>query len=356
MVEDTFLYLFSAMVSLGCVVVSAVDVITFIVVPFFLVLAVLGLWLIQLLVIEAQRRFLFSLRRRHEPLLRFTNFIGILFQTLCQWLGYTVTNSGVSEFRLSINDGAVTPKRERTGVLKWVADCLLFLGPFLIPAGLLLLAGYFVIRGGYAIAAAGFTIQGQAASFGAALVGFAQSFVAFLGHLDLFNPLQLGFLVLLLFCGLGIRPSYRGERHKEHVTFSSDLGNIKGLFLDQPRYLIGVFVVIYVIAAASFIAGAPWFLDVVTIFAWVALLAILALLLTFILLVFLRTLDEIKVRYRVFPFLSMILAYVGFRLLFFVVPVENAEGASLFGMLGVTLAVTICLLKWKTSPHRAAAC
>ncbi len=337
-------------------VVSAVDVVTFIVVPFFLVLAVFGLWLVQLLVIEAQKHFLFSLRRRHEPLIRFTNFVGILFQMLCEWLGYTVTNSGVAEFRLSINEGAVKPKRARTGALKWIAESILFLGPFLIPAGLLLLAGYFVFRSGYTILPSAFTIQGQAVSFGTALFGFAQSFVAFLEHLDLFNPLHIGFLVLLLFCGLGIRPSYRGERRKEHITFSSNLGNIKVLFLDRPRYLIYVFMVIYILAAASFLAGAPWFLDVVTVFGWVALLAILALLLTFVLLVFLRTLDEIKARYRVFPFLSMVLGYVGFRLLFFVVPVENAEGASLFGMLGVTLAVTICLLKWKTSPHRAATC
>jgi hypothetical protein len=334
-------------------VVSATDVVTFIVLPFFLVLAVLCLWLVQLFVIEGQKRFLHSIKNKHEPLLRFTNFIGILFQTVCQWLGYTVTNSGVSEFHLSINDSTVRPKREKTGVLKWIADSFLFIGPFLLPAGLLLLAGYFVIHNGFVIPTASFTIQDQAVAFGTALMGFTQAFIDFLRHLDLFNPLQLGFLLLLLFCGLGIRPSYIGERRKEKIDLFTDLNNIKELFLRKPFYLLIFFIIIYVVAAASFLTQSVMFLGLVTVFAWVALFAILTLILTSILLVFLRSLDEIAVRWRYVPFLAMIVSYIGLRVVFYVVPIENAGGASLFGMLGVTLAVTISLLKWKTNTFKA---
>ena len=333
--------------------VSALDVVTFIIVPLILILAIVGLWLAQLLVIEAQKRFLHSLKHKHEPLIRFANFVGILFQTFCQWLGYTVTHSGVSQFRLSINDGAITPKREKTGVLKWIADSIFFLGPFLIPAGLLLLAGYFVIHTGYTIPATAFTIQDQIMTFATALVAFTQSFITFLGQLDLLNPLHFGFLALLLFCGLGIRPSYLGERHKEHITLFTDLGNIKSLFLGRPLYLIGIIIILYAIAAGSYLAGASWLLDLATVVAWIALIAILTLILTFVLLIFLRTLDEIQSRWRYLPFLSMLLSYLGFRVLFFLVPIGNAEGASLFGMLGVTLAVTIYLLKWKTNTFKA---
>jgi hypothetical protein len=328
-------------------VVSRVDLGTFILVPWVLMFSVVGLWLLQLLIIEGQKRFLHQLKHRHEPLIRFTNFVGIFFQTLCQWLGYTVTHSGVSEFHLSIDEGSVRPKREKKGFLKWVADGFLFLGPFLIPAGLLLLAGYFVIGSGYVIPNNGFSVQGQMTSYGQALAGFVESFVSFLTHLDLLNPPHFAFLVFLLFCGLGIRPSYLGVRRKEKVTFFTDLGNIKSLFLDKPVYLVGIVVVVFVFATVSYLFEAMWFLNGIVVVSWIALIAILMLILTFVLLVFVRTLDEIKPRFRYLPFLSMIVSYVGFRVLFYVVPIENAQGASLFGMLGVTLAVTIVLLKWK---------
>ncbi len=333
--------------------VSVADIGTFLLVPLVLMCAVLGLWLAQLLVIEGQKRFLHQLKHTHEPLIRFTNFVGILFQTFCQWLGYTVTHSGIAEFHLSINDGAVTPKRKKTGFAKWVADGFLFLGPFLIPAGLLLLAGYFVIQNGFIIPKAGFTFQGQITSFGEALIGFIQAFITFLSHLNLLNPLHFGFLVLLLFCGLGIRPSYLGEHRKERITVFTDLDNIKSLFFGKPLYLVGLIVIVYGIAAASFLTQAPWFLEVVTVFAWIALIAILTLVVTFVLLIFLRTLDEIQARWRFLPFLSMLVSYLGFRALFYLIPVENAEGASLFGMLGVTLIATIYLLRFKTNTFKA---
>jgi hypothetical protein len=336
-------------------VVSATDVVTFIVLPFFLVLAVVGLWFAQLIVIEGQKRFLHSLKHHHESLIRFTNFVGILFQSLCQWLGYEVTLSGVSEFHISMNDGTVTPKREKTGVLKWIADGFLFLGPFLLPAGLLLLAGYFVFQTGYTIPAASFTIQGQAVAFGTALVGFTQAFVLFLGNLDLLNPVQFGFLVLLMFCGLGIRPSYLGERRKEKVDLFTDLGNIKSLFLAKPLYILIIFVFIYVVAFISFVTEGSWFLGLVTVFAWIALIAILTLVLTFVLLIFLRALDEIRAGWRYVPFVAMVVSYLGFRVLFWFAPIQHAGGASLFAMLGVTLAVTISLLKWKTNTFKASA-
>lgn len=335
--------------------VSATDVVTFIVLPFFLVLAVAGLWLVQLFVIEGQKRFLHSLKHQHEPLLRFTNFIGLFFQAVCQFLGYTVTHSGVSEFHLSVDDAEVTPRRKQRGVLKWIADGFLFLGPFLIPAGVLLLAGYFVIQDGFVVPVGSFSITGQALSFGTALVGFTSAFVEFLGHLDLLSPPQFAFLLLLLFCGLGIRPSYLGERRREKIDLFSDLENIKSLFLNRPLYLLSIFIVIYVIAGVSFVTGSSWFLGLITVLAWMALIAILTLILTFVLLIFLRALDEISAGWRYVPFLAMLVSYVGFRAVFWVIPIENAGGASLFGMLGVTLGVTISLLKWKTNTFKASA-
>jgi len=69
-------------------------------------------WFLQLLFIETQKRLLSKLRRRHEAFCRFTNFIGILFQTICHALGYTVTRSGIASFQVTVNYGKVEPKKE----------------------------------------------------------------------------------------------------------------------------------------------------------------------------------------------------------------------------------------------------
>lgn len=80
---------------------SIVDILIF--APFAPILGVLLFWFIQLLFIESEKYFLSKIRSKHEPLCRFTNFLGILFQTICHTLGYTVTKSGISDFYISVD-------------------------------------------------------------------------------------------------------------------------------------------------------------------------------------------------------------------------------------------------------------
>ena len=129
---------------------SAIDIIIF--APLAPILGVLLFWFLQLLFIESQKYILSKIRRKHEPLCRFTNFIGILFQTICHALGYTVTKSGISHFYVNIHYGKVKPKREKTGVFEWISNSFLFFGPFFIPAALLLICLVFLTHSTFIIA------------------------------------------------------------------------------------------------------------------------------------------------------------------------------------------------------------
>jgi hypothetical protein len=71
------------------------------------VLGVIAFWFLQLIFIEIQKRILTKFRHPHEAFCRFTNFIGILFQTICHALGYTVTRSGIATFHVTVKYGTV---------------------------------------------------------------------------------------------------------------------------------------------------------------------------------------------------------------------------------------------------------
>ena len=185
----------------------SIDVVVF--APLAPILGVLLFWFIQLLFIEGEKYLLSKIRSKHEALCRFTNFLGILFQTICHALGYTVTKSGISDFYLSVNYGKVAPKKEKKGVFEWIANVFLFIGPFFIPAFLILIC---LFVGGVnlgilttpQLSQLNFTFGGQITAFGENLYSFAQGYFGFLFNIDLLHPGHFGFLLLLIFLGKSI--------------------------------------------------------------------------------------------------------------------------------------------------------
>jgi hypothetical protein len=164
------------------------------------ILGVAAFWFLQLILIEIQKRILSKLRHRHEAFCRFTNYIGILFQTICQALGYTVTRSGIAFFHVTVNYGEVHPKKEKTGVLEWIARSFLLFGPFFIPAGLVLIASYFVIGKGFIFPmSVYYTFIESLTDFVVSLSTFTNEFVNFLVNIDLFNPIHIGFFLDLVY-------------------------------------------------------------------------------------------------------------------------------------------------------------
>jgi len=310
--------------------------------PLAPILGMFIFWLVQLLFIENQKHLLAKLKFAHEPLVRFTNFVGVLFQTICHALGYTVTRSGIQHFHVTVNYGSVEPKKEKTGVFEWISNSFLFLGPFLIPSGLLLLCSYFLLEKGFAVSApVSYSFVEGLTIFGTALSTYAEGFGTFLLHIDLFNPAHLGFLLLLLFLGMGIRPSYMGEEKKEKINMMYDLKNIKNHLIQHPWYLLLLFVIAYGLFCLFYLLSNNWYYVLFAVFGWISLLAIIALLLAYLLLALIKLTDDIATPWRYVPFLTLPLSYILLRGIFMVVPLENDTTIALAGMILCTLGMHI---------------
>ncbi|MBN2066080.1 MAG: hypothetical protein JW771_04640 [Candidatus Thermoplasmatota archaeon] len=330
---------------------SLVDILIF--APLAPILGVLLLWFIQLLFIESQKLLLAKIRPKHEPLCRFTNFLGILFQTICHALGYTVTRSGIAKFYVSVDYGKVSPKKEREGVFEWISNSFLFLGPFFIPAFLLLICLYLFTSGGFEVAtppeltALQYTFTEQIVTFGRSLHIFTQHFFGFLATIDLLHPGHLGFLLLLLFLGLGIRPSYIGEKRQEKIDMLYDLKNIWSHIIHRPLYVILLFLLAYVLFYISLALNQQWYVGLFAIFGWLSIIAIVSLVVTHLLLLMIKTTDKIQGHKKLLPYITLPLAYILMRTLFLFIPTEWDKSISLITMIGCTIIVLFLLVRKK---------
>lgn len=332
--------------------VSPVDVLIF--APLAPLLGVLLFWFIQLLFIESYKYYLSKIKRKHLPLCRFTNFTGILFQTICHALGYTATMSGISHFHVNIHYGRVKPKKEKKGIFEWISNSFLFIGPFFIPASLLLLCLFFLLNntsfhlssGTYVSFASGMQM------FGANLYRFSEGFFSFLSSIDLAHPGHLGFLIFLLFLGMGIRPSHIGEDKRRKVDMMYDLQNIKSHIFQKPLYLLILFLLAYVLFYASFLLNQNWYMILFSVFGWLSIIAIVALFLAHMIVFLIKTTDEIPDRWKLLPYIILPTSYILMRLIFYFYPAEFDKTASLLIMIFSTVVVTFLLLYYKTNKFK----
>jgi len=319
------------------------------------IIVVTALWLLELVFIDLDKRMLAKLHHHHEALSRFTNFIGVLFQTLSHALGYTVTHSGVAHFQVSVHYGKVEPKREKKGVLQWTSTLLLYLGPFLVPAGLMLLYGSFLLTKAFAFpTGVQYTFVRTMTNFGATLSTFTQSMFHFLASMDLLNPVHVFFLLILIFLGLGIRPSYIGEERKEKVNLLYDLKNVTSHFIKKPLYILVFFVVVYVLFFLSLALKSNFYIVVFSVLGLLSVIGIIALFLAFLLLALVWATDKIAAGWRLIPFFTLLISYGATRVLFFYVPRDNILGWSLLVMIIATMVVILLLIKYKTNRFKTA--
>jgi len=336
---------------------SPIDIVIF--APIAPILGVLLFWFIQLLFIESQKYFLSQLSHNHEPLCRFTNFIGIFFQTICHALGYTVTKHGIADFYLSVHYGKVAPKKEKTGLFKWLSNGFLFLGPFFIPSFLLYICLFFLMQHGFVITipsefeAIKYTFAGQLSTFGASLYSFSLQFFLFLGTIDLMHPAHVGFLLLFIILGLGIRPSYIGEKTLKKVDIFYDLKNIRNELLHQPLYIILFFLSAYILFYISVLFNLDWYVSVFSIFGFLSIIAITSLLFAHGLIFFIKITDLIPGVYRIIAILTFPVIYVLFRVLFFFYAVPNITTISLGLALLITASIIIFFLWQLTNTFKS---
>lgn len=330
---------------------SPIDIIIF--APLAPILGVLLFWFIQLLFIESQKYLLSKIWGQHKPLCRFTNFLGILFQTICHALGYTVTKSGISRFYISINYGRVAPKKEKKGIFEWLSNNFLFIGPFFIPASLLLICLYFLINNGFDISTVQeYTFSEGLTNFGINLYTFSEGFFSFLFNIDLLHPAHLGFMLLLIFLGLGIRPSYIGEEKKEKVDMIYDLRNIKNHILHKPIYLILLFLIAYIFFYIALLLQQNWYTALFSILGWLSIIAIISMTITHAIILLIKTADEIPSRWKITPYLTIPASYIMMRFLFIFFKYNFENSISLLVMIVSTVLVTIVLLKYKTNKFK----
>ena len=335
---------------------SPIDIVVF--APLAPILGVLLFWLIQMVFIESQKFLLSKIRSKHEPLCRFTNFLGILFQSICHALGYTVTKSGISEFYISVNYGKVAPKKQKKGVFEWLANAFLFIGPFFIPAFLLLVCLFFLISGGFDISTPlelielKYTFAEQIITFGKSVHLFSQYFFRFLFSIDLLHPGHFGFFLLLIFLGLGIRPSYIGEEKRQKVDMMYDLKNIGSLIIHKPLYLFILFLMSYVFFYVSLLLNQNWYVTLFSIFGWLSIISTVALIIADMILILIKISDDLPNGWRLLPYITIPVSYILARVLFFFFPFEFSNSASLLTMICSTVIVIILLSKHKTNKFK----
>ena len=335
--------------------VSPFDILIF--APLAPIFGVLLFWFIQLLFIENHKYLLTKIKQKHEPFLRFTNFIGILFQSICHGLGYTITISGISHFYVSVHYGKVKPKKEKKGIFEWISNTFLFLGPFFLPSFLLLLCLILLIENGFIIPTPPnetfYTFANQLIAYGSSLYVFAIGFLSFLGTMDLLHPGHLGFFILLIFLGIGIRPSYLGEEKIEKVDMIYDLRNIKKHIFEKPLYLVILFLCAYVLFYLTFLFNLNWYTLIFSILGWLSIIAIIALLIAHIIILLIRITDEIPKYWRTIPYLAIPISYILIRVLFYYYPIENINSLSLLFMIITTILITLLLFKFKTNRFKS---
>lgn len=330
---------------------EALDVVIF--APLAPIFGLVLFWFIQLLFIELQKELLNKLRGFHDPLIRFTNFIGVFFQTVCHALGYTLTRSGISSFYLSVDYGKVDPKKKKSGVFEWLVNMFLFIGPFFLPPFLLLAYFFLLSDHGFPLMMQNsFTFAENLIVFGSNLFEFTSDFVFFLGSIDLFHPAHVGFFLLFILLGLGIRPSYIGKRPMEKVDIFYDLKNIRYNVLHKPLYIVIGLLSAYIFSYMNVFLGQSLYVAVFSFFGWASILAIFALVYAEVLLFWMYVLDDLPIGFRVLLLLMLPVSYVLLRLLFFVFSWPFAAQIGFWGAVGVTVFFTFFLLHRLTNKFK----
>lgn len=331
---------------------TAIDIVVF--APLAPICGVLLFWFIKMLFIEGQKFLLEKIRPKHTAFCRFTNFLGVLFQTICHALGFTITKSGISDFYISVNYGRVAPKKEKKGIFEWIANAFLFVGPFFIPPIMLLISLFFLLEDGFEVTSSAnlidsqYTIGGQLTAFGTNLYAFSGSFSNFLfTKLDLFHPAHLGFFLLMIILGLGIRPSYLGEKKVNKVDLLYDLKNIWNLITHKPLYVILLFAFSYLIFYLSVLSNQGYYVILFSIFGWLSITSIVSIFASYLILALIYFTDKMQGIKKLATYLTIPISYILARVLFVFIKTDLDLSLSLSIMFLSTIFVMYLILKPK---------
>jgi hypothetical protein len=160
-------------------------------------------------------------------------------------------------------------------------------------------------------------------------------------------------MLLLIFLGMGMRPSYTGEQKQEKVDMFYDLKNIWSLIRHKPLYIIILFLLAYILFYISLIFNQNWYVILFTIFGWLSIIAIVSLIVANMILLLIKTTDEIPGKIKLLPYFTLLIFYVLMRMIFFYYPIENSNMISLAVMVISTILITFLLLRFKTNKFKS---
>ena len=147
---------------------------------------------------------------------------------------------------------------------------------------------------------------------------------------------------------MGIRPSYIGEKKREKIDILYDLRNIWSLISYKPLYVIIMFISAYLFFHISVLLNQFWYVNLFSIFGWLSIISIIAIIIADLIIILIKTTDEIPGKSRFLPYITIPSSYIIMRIFFFYIQTDFTNIASISIMIILTILVTFLLLKYKT--------
>jgi hypothetical protein len=117
-------------------------------------------------------------------------------------------------------------------------------------------------------------------------------------------------------------------------------------------YLIILLSLAYIFFYISFWLGQNWYVALFVIFGWVSIISIVAIIIADMLLILIKTSDEIPGRWKALPYVTMPTSYIIARVFFFYIPTDFTRFLSILILILSTITVTYLLLKRKTDKFK----
>jgi len=197
-----------------------------------------------------------------------------------------------------------------------------------------------------------YTFSANLISFGSNIYNFSNGFLGFLFSIDLLHPFHLGFLFLLIIMGMGIRPSFIGEKNQEKVNMLYDLKNIRYNILHKPLYIILWFLASYIFFYISILLNNNLYISIFSILGWLSIISIISLIITHLVILLIYFTDKINGLKKYIPIISIPVSYIFIRIVFFYLPIPYLYSISLLFTIIITTLMIILLSKNKTNKFK----
>ena len=134
-----------------------------------------------------------------------------------------------------------------------------------------------------------------------------------------------------------------------------DLKNIKAHLVQNPRYIIFLFVSVYLFYYFTVLLNTNWYATLFSFFGWLSIIAIIALLISHLIVLFIHVTDAIKGIWHYLPFIVLPVSYIVTRGIFLFLQIPHHLGVALLAMCLTTLLSIVILLRFKTNKFKTQA-